>query len=576
MSDNQGEVIPREAERHPEAHNPRLQFGQQEVEDELTELQMHIEAGEWEEVEKRMKSHPEEIIASRSNTALHLALEGGEIPLPLIKTMIEMEPMLPSMTDKNGNTLLHIACASEFAYDPLVIAILLAAFPQAVLMQDKVEKSTALGMLLVMGGDVNITCLTLLLDVAYSRVAGLPETYVLAVEFLTSPLETSVPIAQHYPPLVTQVARQMAMSDPYGFPAFMRPFLHLPAPRSLISPPQLMENQRKILTVRDGMKQVPLHVATRRCASKQVVELLLNEERYTGAHEACYALERKDRYPFHYAAFYNAPTDAAELVFEHNKEAVDFHEQYGITPYQACSNAAQYTLEERAFELTASRQDPSEPIQEFFVKPKSWILYEHLEFYLRLTFQRNGSRDNFSVNHAAAAIVSPPHFLRCNAKLYPWQLSKADKDGNLPLHLACKVLRPHGINDSFYWMKKDISYDNLYFRLIPEDRAKDNPINILTKAYPKGASALDVEGNLPIHSAILSGKGMIDGIRSLVQAAPMALSTRNMEHRLYPCMLAAMTNDLNLTLDLLLANPMMVQRGADSYVEPAEKRARVS
>ena len=570
----EGQVILREVDQPQGILHPR--HGEREDEDELTQLQFLIEAGEWDEAEQQMKSHPEEIIGSRSSTALHLALEGGEIPFPLIKTMIEMSPMVASMTDSHGNTPLHIACASEFAYDPLVIVTLLAAYPQAVLMQDNTDKNTPLGMLLVMGGDVNITCLTLLLDVAYSRVAGLPKSYVLAVEFMTSPLDTALLVASHYPALVTQVTRQMACSDPYGFPAFLRPFLHLPAPQSLISIPQLMEDQKEILMVQDGLMQVPLHIASRRGASAAVVELLLNEERYPGAHQACFVLERKRRLPLFYSALYHAPFDAATLVFEHFKDAIDADEEYGLTPFQACANSSQFTLEERSMRLKSGRKDQSEPIQELFLEPKSCNFWKQLEFFLRLTYQRDAEGADFSVNHAAAATPSPPQFMRCSIDLYPWQLAMPDKDGFLPLHLACKVLRPEGICDQFYWMKKDIAIEAICFRLIPEDRAKDNPITILTDAYPKGASTLDRHGNLPLHSAILSGKGMIDGIQSLINAAPMALSTRNMEHGLYPFMLAAMTGDVSLSLDLLLANPMMVQVANDYSSQPAEKRARVS
>jgi len=576
MSDSQGDIIIPEIEQHAAAQIP--DFGQQEVEDELTQLQMDIEAQEWEAVLQRMKTHPEEIIGSNSVTALHLALEGGECPFPLIRTMIEMEPMLSSRTDKNGNTPLHIACAGEFAYDPLVIATLLISYPQAVLMKDSVEKTTPLHMLLCIGGDVNITCLKLLLDVAYSSVAGLPENYVLAVEFLTSPLETSVTIAQHYPPLVTRVAREIATSDPYGLPAFLRPFLHLPAPQSLIAPSQLMDQQRKLLLMRDGMKQVPLHIAARRCLRKEVVELLLQNERYPGAHKAAHALERKDRYPLHYSGMYGGPMDSAACIFEVNKDAISFHEQYGLTPYNGISNTPDYSLEERRMSTTAARQDASEPIEGIFEMSKALTLFEKMQFFLRITYQRTATGDDFSVVHAASAVPSPPCFLRASLNAYPWQVDACDKDGNLPLHLACKVLRPHGINHGFYWMKKDVAYDQLYFRLVPEDRAKDNPITILAEAYNKGASTLDSEGNLPLHSAILSGKKMIDGVRSLIQAAPMALSTRNMAYRLYPFQVAAMSDDLSLTLDLLLANPMMVQSGIDlrSEEKPAAKRIRES
>jgi ankyrin repeat protein len=445
-------------------------------------------------------------------------------------------------------------------------------------MKDKVEKTTPLHMLLLIGGDVNITCLKLLLDVAYSSVAGLPENYVLAVEFLASPIEISVAIAQHYPPLVTRVAREMATSDPYGFPAFLRPFLHLPAPQSLDSPPQLMEQQRKLLLMRDGMKQVPLHIAARARLSKEVVELLLQEERYPGARKAAYLRERKDRYPLHYCGMYSGPKDSTACIFEANKDAISYHEHYGLIPYQGSANGLEYTLEERRMKIQGVREDSSDPIEDMFEQPKSVFFYRHLKLFLGLTYVRSVVGDDFSVVHAASAVPSPPGFLRASIQLHPWQMTARDKEGNLPLHLACKVLRPHGINHGFYWMKKDIEYDMLFFRLVPEDRARDNPITILTDACSKGASTLDNEGNLPLHSAIISGKGMVDGIHSLIQAAPMALATRNMTDRLYPFMLAALSDDLSLTLDLLLANPMMVQGGIDAYSEdkPAAKRIRES
>mmetsp|Transcript_10706 Transcript_10706/g.15282 ORF Transcript_10706/g.15282 Transcript_10706/m.15282 type:complete len:112 (+) Transcript_10706:154-489(+) len=64
--------------------------GIQEIEDELTPLQLHIENGEWETALIRLRAHPDEILPSskkhngRALTALHLACESGECPFPLI------------------------------------------------------------------------------------------------------------------------------------------------------------------------------------------------------------------------------------------------------------------------------------------------------------------------------------------------------------------------------------------------------------------------------------------------------------------------------------------------------------
>jgi hypothetical protein len=220
-----------------------------------------------------------------------------------------------------------------------------------------------------------------------------------------------------------------------------------------------------------------------------------------------------------------------------------------------------HTIAERGFELTRTRENPHELIQDFFVESRSYIFFQQLEFYLRLTFGRVVKSETFSIIHAIAAIPSPPYFMRCAIRLFPWQLSTRDSDGCLPLHLACKVRRMHGINKLFYWMKEDVAIDMISFRLIPEVRAKDNPIAILTEAYIQGASALDGSGSLPLHLAILSGKTVADGIVSLIHAAPVALATRDNKYKLYPFMLAATVGDLELTYYLLLANPIMVQSG---------------
>jgi len=539
------------------------------IAENMTQLQTYIESMQWEEAEKRLKTNPSEMYSRGVTTALHLALECGDCPFPLMRTMIEIDPLLPSVLDKNGNTPLHIACSGEFAYDPLVICTLLAAFPQAVLMKENLEGTTPLHMLLLMAGDINSTCLTLLLDVAYSPVAGLPLSYVLAVEFLTSPLETSTQIAQHYPPIAIMVAREMAMSDPYAFPAFLRPLIHLPKPESLEKTPKLVDGQERLLLIRDDSKQVPLHIAARRVVSSEVIDLLLDSVRYPGATEACSMLERKDRVPLHYCGIYGMMGNPAQKIYQHYPQAALEYEIYGLTPYQLSMNGYQCTLSELSMKVNKSRRkeevlsyddEEYKQLKDYFVEQRSWKHYLHMAFFLHITFQETYGKPLYSIVHAISAIVSTPHFLRVNLRLYPWLISEYDDDGHLPLHKACRVERPDGINESFYWMKPSTQFEKFYFRLIPETREKDNPITILTEQYPKAASVLDPEtGNLPLHAAILSGKTMTDGIKSLMNAAPLTLSTRNLKHRLYPFQLSAMMdNDLDVTYELLLANPMMV------------------
>jgi ankyrin repeat protein len=96
------------------------------------------------------------------------------------------------MVDRDGNTPLHNACASEFAYNPVAICLLLIAYPQATLIQDFTEQSTPLHLLLVLGGEVNMTCVRLILDVAYSAVAGLRRSYIPQEDFCFQDLTTNL------------------------------------------------------------------------------------------------------------------------------------------------------------------------------------------------------------------------------------------------------------------------------------------------------------------------------------------------------------------------------------------------
>ena len=89
LGQEESNIILHEANVHP-ADAP---IGDVHVEHELNELNVLIETGEWDTVEDRLQSHPQEL-HNESSTALHLALEGGECPFNIIKTMIEMDPLV--------------------------------------------------------------------------------------------------------------------------------------------------------------------------------------------------------------------------------------------------------------------------------------------------------------------------------------------------------------------------------------------------------------------------------------------------------------------------------------------------
>jgi ankyrin repeat protein len=557
-------IIPENLERD-------VDEGIQEMEDELTQLQLHIENGEWEAAMDRVRSHPNEIMPTRSQggngralTALHLACESGECPLPLLRAMLTRQPQAAAMVDRDGNTPLHNACASQFAYNPVAICLLLIAYPQATLMQDLTEESTPLHLLLLLGGDVNITCLRLIIDVAYSAVAGLRRSYIPQEDFCFQDLTTNLLTAANYPPIVIQIMREVAINDPFSFPRYLQPFIQLPAPDTIDVGPQLLDEQPQLLMIQECKLQTPLHSACARGLDLEVIRLLTCNSRYPGAHQAARTKDRKDRHPLFYAACYGVPLEAVKIIYDLYPEAALHYESYNILPLHVSYITPAYSNEDRQFEITRLREDPSAPLEDYFKLQSAIKMWRMYELFLRLTY--HGSYQDpppgcshWRILHALGSIPSPHHFVRSAIKLYPWQLRERDEEGYLPLQRAAMCKRPEGIDENQYWLPRGINQRALYVRCLREDRPRDNSISIFLEGDSSAAGVLDKDMKLPLHWAIESGKQWNEGVESLVNAAPLGLATRDGQNHLYPFMMAALTGNVSLTLDILLANPMVVQ-----------------
>jgi ankyrin repeat protein len=566
-----GVILP-DAERHEDAI--RNGFGVQEIEEDLTMLQQHIEEGQWGEALNRLRSHPDEVYHpkaqpgsnSKAMTALHLALETGECPLPLIQALLVRKPLAAGIRDNKGNTPLHIACAGQFAFNHGVIGCLLAAYPQAVLLPEDTDGETPLHLLLTLGGDVCMTCITMILDVAYSRMAGLPLGYVPLVDMICSPLSTSLQILANYPPIMVQFIRQMAIDDPFHFPACFQPFLFLPQPETIESKPELMDNQPELLMMRDSKGHTPLHICCSSSLPADVIRMVLSEDRYPGALEACSVVDNKGRHALFYGAAYLLPFDGAKLVFDVNPDVVRHLEQYRLLyPHVAYISPAS-SQEDRTLALISRRENPRQDPQSCFGTESMYKLYSVVEFYVRLTYHGTyvdppPGCARWRALHGIAAVPSPPQVVRAAVGLYPWLLEERDEDNDLPLHIACKNRYEGGHDDIHYWCLRGVSREKVHHRLHPEDLERDNPITILADSCPKAATYLDRDYCLPLHNAICSHKGWKDGIKSLISAAPMALETRDGKHHLYPFLLAAMddVNTLDVVYGLLISNPTVVR-----------------
>jgi len=68
----------------------------------------------------------------------------------------------------------------------------------------------------------------------------------------------------------------------------------------------------------------------------------------------------------------------------------------------------------------------------------------------------------------------------------------------------------------------------------------------LISAYPAAARTLNSKKQLPLHVALQRGRPWHEGLSDLVDAAPQALTTRDLNHRMYPFMLASVGKNYNL------------------------------
>mmetsp|Transcript_43575 Transcript_43575/g.64673 ORF Transcript_43575/g.64673 Transcript_43575/m.64673 type:complete len:677 (-) Transcript_43575:85-2115(-) len=578
-------VILRDDEMPVPQQNPQHAFdGIQEQEDELTVLQQYVDTEQWEATLLRLASHPHEVhhpkaqpgSKSSGMTALHLCLESASCPLALIQAILTRKPLTAAMRDRHGNTPLHIACAGEHAYNPFVIGTLLAAYPQAALIQEDVDGATPLHLLLTLcGGEADEACLAMLLDVAYSRVAGLPPSFVPLVDLICSPVsEESLEICANYPPIIPQLVKQMMIQNPLEFAKCLDTFLLLPAATHdslmTIRPQLLHKDQPKLLLIQTKKGQTPLHTTCAKGSSLPVLKHIIDNERYPGAHDAARILEWKSRYPLWYAGCYQMPLDAIKKVFDLYPEAIRHIESYRMLhPHISYVAPGIHGVRDaRKLELVGQRDDPSADPRGFFKVEMGYKIYQVTEFMTRLTYHESYEDPpprctRWRMVHAVAAIPSPPQLIRCAVNLNKWQLRERDEDLNLPVHLACKNRYREGNDEIHYWCLNGINRDRIHHFLEPETKERDNPITILTEAYPKGASHLDASSCLPLHLAVSTGKQWDEGVASLVQAAPQALNTRCGRFNLYPFLIAA-TSDCN-TLDtlfrLMLQTPTLVQHG---------------
>jgi hypothetical protein len=118
----------------------------------------------------------------------------------------------------------------------------------------------------------------------------------------------------------------------------------------------------------------------------------------------------------------------------------------------------------------------------------------------------------WGIVHRAVQVETPPDLLRYIVETNAQDLTRVDKDGNLPLHHAAKSKPP----------PKTLKGDEVH-RQFPAFYTKYVVDELLYK-FPEAASMPDANGHFPLTLAIQSGKQWIGGgIKSLYDAYPDAI-----------------------------------------------------
>ena len=134
---------------------------------------------------------------------------------------------------------------------------------------------------------------------------------------------------------------------------------------------------------------------------------------------------------------------------------------------------------------------------------------------------RPDSQDaQWGIVHRAVQVETPPDLLRYIVETNAQDLTRVDKEGNLPLHHAAKSKPPPRL------VRNEVDGTST------EDKHKQFPafytkyvVDELLYKFPEGASMPDSEGNFSLTLAIQSGKQWIGGgIKSLYDAYPDALN----------------------------------------------------
>jgi hypothetical protein len=263
----------------------------------------------------------------------------------------------------------------------------------------------------------------------------------------------------------------------------------------------------QVSRVEDPKGQTILHHAALFRAPAHVMEFIL-----WAAPELASIPNKDGELALHWAVRLSTPSPILALLLGAYPESAFWADANGFTPVSLLWERSQISL------LKIWRTERQRLLDETdCVWRRIMSVYRALHEH---EFEEEGRKSlskSFLPLHLAAAHASPPCLFPLMIQVYKEELKQRDIHGCLALAVACK------------YPLANRSCDVL------------TKIQMLLREYPASAKIPDPQfGQYPLFIALSSGILWNDGIQSLIQAFPMALSFRDPNMRLFPFALAAL------------------------------------
>jgi len=361
---------------------------------------------------------------------------------------------------------------------------------------------------------------------------------------------------------------------------------------------------------KDGMS--PLHLASsKRNVPQDMIHMLFQLDKEALRRESSYSMSL----PLHYAcesgsastvqtllqlAYYNSPpsedNESKSSILQYYNTSLDINQR---TPLERAWLAYLYPDCDQKDEYPAT--DDSNDNETITMTPNLFDLWTKTEYIL---YAVNKNKVDFTSRYNATNSGNQWYILHEIARSgggdkcwcpsivmwfglrlgFAYQIYKFDEAGDLPLHVAAKC-PTHKI--LFVASSPVIATSKQH----NTNDVNTNVLEMLIEKFPSACQIPNKEKNLALHLAIKTGKRRKDGIDLICKSYPNSINMTDSKTKLNPFLLAACgtngnndcnsdapkpnkSSSLDLTFELLRANPNHIKRGDIKRAISSKKRIR--